>query len=55
MSFFNFEIEHLKKIFPEEKASLKSDFDNEELLAIDELGVLRHMPHLYLGNFLNFE
>ena len=54
MSFFKFEIEHLKKIFPDEKATLENDFENDELLAIDELGILRNMPHLYLGKFSNF-
>lgn len=49
MSFFQFEIEHLKKIFPNESASLKDDFDESELEAIDEVGVLRGAPHLYLG------
>ena len=49
MTFFQFELDHLSKIFPNEKAPLKSDFDDEELAAIDNVGILRNSPHLYLG------
>ena len=52
MTFYEYEIDHLMKIFPDEKASLKADFADEELEAIDNVGILRNSPHLYLG--LNF-
>lgn len=52
MSFMNFELEALAKAFPTEKASLESDFDTEELEAIDNVGVLRGNPHIYLGKII---
>lgn len=50
MAFQTFEIEKLKTAFPYEKASLEADFEPEDLKAINDLGVLRASPHLYLGN-----
>ena len=52
MSFMNFELEGLAKAFPTEKASLENDFDTEELEAIDNVGVLRGNPHIYLGKII---
>ena len=49
MSFFEFEIEGLKKLFPHKKANIEKDFDAEELEAISSLRLLRYSAHLYLG------
>ena len=49
MSFFAHEIDLLKKAFPFEIADLESDFDAEELEAIENVGVLKGNPHYYLG------
>ena len=49
MSFFKFEIDNLEKLFPSGKATLEDDFEDDELEAMDNLGVLKGSPHLYLG------
>ena len=50
MTFFKFEIDHLSKLFPRQEATLKLDFDDDELEAIDQLDLFKiHSPHLYLG------
>ena len=49
MSFKNFELEALVKAFPSETATLEEDFSDEELKAMDNVGVLRGDPHIYLG------
>ena len=49
MSFFKFEIDNLEKLFPSGKATLEDDFEDDELEAMDNLGVLKGRPHLYLG------
>ena len=49
MSFKNFELEALAKAFPSETATLEEDFDEEELKAMDDMGVLKGNPHIYLG------
>jgi len=49
MNFFVHEIRALKKAFPEEEATLKEDFQQFELDIVNNLGVLKHQPHLYLG------
>ena len=54
MSFFPHEIELLKKAFPFKTADLESDFDQEELEAIENIGVLKGNPHYYLGIFYYF-
>ena len=53
MSFMKFELAALAKAFPAEKANLEDDFDIEELEAIDNVGVLRGNPHIYLGKIKN--
>ena len=55
MSFLDFELEKLATAFPNATADLEDDFNTEELEAIDNLGVLKGNPHIYLGNInLNF-
>ena len=49
MSFFKFELAKLAKFFPDEKATLKEDFSDEELSAMDNLGILKGPPYLYLS------
>ena len=49
MKFNKYEIENLIKTFPYEKASLFTDFEQFELDAISQLGVLKDESHLYLG------
>ena len=49
MNFFVHEVKKLKAAFPEEKATLESDFEDFELSAINNLGVLKNQAHLYLG------
>lgn len=49
MNFFVHEIRNLKKAFPSAKADLENDFEDFELAAINQLGVLKNQPHLYLG------
>ena len=49
MSFFKFELEKLEKMFPDEKATLEDDFTEDELEAMDNLGVLKGSPQLYLS------
>lgn len=51
MFFFKFELDKLLKIFPDEKATLKEDFTDNELEAMDNLGVLKGSPQLYLSKF----
>ena len=54
MTFFKFEIDHLEKLFPRQEATLKLDFDDDELEAIDQLDLFKfHSPHLYLGKNSN--
>ena len=55
MSFMKFELENLAKAFPAMTADLENDFDVEELEAIDNVGVLKGNPHIYLGIFLRNE
>lgn len=55
MTFFQFEIDYLKKSFPFEKAYLTEDLDEKELQTVDELGILKHAPHLYLGYFFPYK
>ena len=54
MAFFAHEIDLLKKSFPNQTADLESDFDSDELDAIENVGVLRGNAHYYLGNFSEF-
>ena len=42
MLFFKSEIEDLEQLFAFEKSDLENDFDEIELDAINQLGVLRH-------------
>ena len=49
MTFFKFEQTNLEELFPNAKASLEEDFEDDELIAMDNLGVLKGSPHLYLG------
>ena len=49
MSFLKFELEGLSKAFPNKPADLEGDFEPDELEAIDEVGVLKGNPHIYLG------
>ena len=50
MTFFDFEIDYLTKLFPRQTATLKQDFEDEELQAIDQLDLFKlHSPNLYLG------
>lgn len=51
MAFFKHELAKLKEVFPYEAADLETDFDSEELEALDNLGVLKGNPHFYLGTF----
>ena len=51
MFFFKFELDKLLQIFPDEKATLKEDFTDNELEAMDNLGVLKGSPQLYLSKF----
>ena len=54
MSFFKFELEKLAKFIPDEKATLKEDFSDEELSAMDNLGILKGPPYLYLSKLKVF-
>ena len=54
MSFAKFELEALAKAFPPATADLEGDFDDDELEAIDNVGVLKGNPHIYLGIFFAF-
>ena len=49
MTFFKFELDRLEELFPRGKATLEDDFEDDELEAMDNLGVLKGSPHLYLG------
>ena len=49
MAFFKFEQENLVKFFPDKKATLEEDFTEEELEAMQNLGVLKGSPQLYLS------
>ena len=49
MYFFKFEQEKLLEFFPDQKATLEEDFTGDELKAIDNLGVLKGSPYLYLS------
>ena len=49
MTFLDFEISELKRLFPDKKATLKEDLNDQELAAVSDLGVLKFQPHLYLG------
>ena len=55
MAFFKFETEKLAEFFPDKKATLEEDFSDEELAAMDNLGILKGPPFLYLSKlkFLN--
>ena len=52
MAFMNFELKALAKAFPNEPADLEGDFDDEELDAIANVGVLKGNPHIYLGEII---
>ena len=52
MSFMNFELDALAKAFPNKPADLEGDFDDEELEAIADVGVLKGNPHIYLGKIV---
>ena len=52
MNFFAHEIRKLKDAFPNKTASMETDFEEFELDAINNLGVLKHQAHLYLGTRL---
>ena len=52
MAFMNFELNALAKAFPNQAADLEGDFDDEELRAIDDVGVLKGNPHIYLGKII---
>ena len=54
MLFFKSEIEDLEQLFAFEKSDLENDFDEIELDAINQLGVLRHSSHLYLDTNIKF-
>jgi hypothetical protein len=54
MLFFTAEIDQLKELFAYEKSDLERDFDEVELKAISNLGVLRHSAHLYLDTNVKF-
>ena len=54
MTFLDFEISELKRLFPDKKATLKEDLNDQELAAVSDLGVLKFQPHLYLGKFQHF-
>ena len=49
MSFFDHEISALKELFPDKTATLEKDLEPEELVAVQNLGVLKFDAHLYLG------
>ena len=53
MSFLKFELDGLAEAFPKKPANLENDFDDEELAAIDDIGVLKGNPHIYLGEMSN--
>lgn len=53
MSFLKFELDDLAEAFPKKPANLENDFDDEELAAIDDIGVLKGNPHIYLGEKSN--
>ena len=50
MAFFKFEQDNLLEFFPEKKATLEEDFTGDELKAMQNLGVLKGSPYLYLSN-----
>ena len=52
MAFMNFELKALRKAFPNKPADLEGDFDDEELDAIANVGVLKGNPHIYLGKII---
>ena len=52
MAFMNFELKALAKAFPNKPADLEGDFDDEELDAIANVGVLKGNPHIYLGKII---
>ena len=49
MAFFKFEQDNLVEFFPDKKATLEEDFTEDELEAMQNLGVLKGSPHLYLS------
>lgn len=49
MSFFEHEVAALKELFPDKTATLEKDLEPEELVAVQNLGVLKFDAHLYLG------
>jgi hypothetical protein len=54
MLFFEQEMDQLKELFPFEKSSLEDDFEEVELDAIKNLGILRFSSHLYLDTNIKF-
>ena len=45
----DYEIEKLKLAFPHTLAPLKQDYDQFEIDAMTDLGILKNHPHIYLG------
>ena len=50
MNFFEYEITKLAEKFAHVKSTIEDDFEQFELDAINQLGVLKNENHLYLGN-----
>ena len=52
MAFWKYERKELLQAFSHKKATLKEDLSLQEIKAINSLGMLKHAPELYLGQFL---
>ena len=54
MLFFEKEINELNTLFAFEKSDIEKDFDDIELKAIGDLGILKYSSHLYLDTNIKF-
>jgi len=54
MNFFTHEVKNLRAAFPAAKSTLENDFQDFELAAINNLGVLRNQAHMYLDTKIRF-